>query len=112
MPTEITITIQDEALPKVQEALDKMNNYRTRATMPTFTLQEFIQADVEQRFGITAEQLAADTAKAERQELIQKIDSLTAEERAVVLEQVDTAISSRVEPIKDGGGVSETPVTP
>ena len=95
MPTEIkNLTISDEGLPVVNKLLDAQNETRISAGYPAFTLDEFVQSEVNDHFRIHPEMLKS----AAQQKLVNKLSALSLANLSAVEAAVDAEIG-KVEPI-------------
>lgn len=89
MPTEFKVIVLDEALPVVQAALDKQNEYQINAGLPTIKLDNYMQWTVEGVFGISKEQLEERSRQTQLDAITAKISSLPTASLPAVAAAVD-----------------------
>lgn len=91
MPTEIkNLTISDEGLATVNNLLDRQNATRLSSGYPAFTLDEFVQSEVNDHFGIQPEMLRV----TQKQNLVNRLSALS----IANLEAIEAELG-KVEPI-------------
>lgn len=90
MPTEFKVIISDEALPIVQAALDKQNEYQTNAGLPTFKMDAYIPWVIETTFAISKEQLDARSRQTQLDAISAKISAMPTSSLPLVAAAVDS----------------------
>lgn len=91
--TEIKVTIEDNALPRVQASLDELNDFLRRATQPELNMDQFINKVVVDHFDISQEAIAARERQAQRDAILGKVDTAKTESLKAIAEAIDAVIA-------------------
>lgn len=91
--TEIKVTIEDNALPRVQASLEELNDFLRRATQPELNMDQFINKVIVDHFDISQEAIAARERQAQRDAILGKVDTAKTESLKAIAEAIDAVLA-------------------